>query len=191
MTTRVFVYGTLMSGCGNDRLMTDPRYRPEGGEARLVGPALTRPEFTMYSCYGGGYPALVRTGGTAIVGEVWEVNDAVLERLDRLEGVPHHYQRIEVPLAVPEGAAPAHVYVQPAKHWEGREADVIASGAWRAFLTEREERLRREWAEQDAADAEHHAKFPKGCDDEECEVCASSVVGWEERWAEADDAEEG
>lgn len=72
---RVAVYGSLKKGFGNHRLL-------EG--STFVGRSST--PGTMYSL--GGFPG-VRLGGdneTSIAVEVYEVNDATLQRLDMLEG---------------------------------------------------------------------------------------------------------
>jgi gamma-glutamylcyclotransferase (GGCT)/AIG2-like uncharacterized protein YtfP len=70
----LFVYGTLKSGERNNHLM----------EGRLVRKAKTYKGFRLVDC--GNYPGLVR-GDKAIEGEVWEVSEPTLARLDRFEGV--------------------------------------------------------------------------------------------------------
>ena len=79
---RVFVYGTLLAGEPNHDLLAG---------ARCLGPARTAPAFDLYSF--GPYPGLVREGGTAVAGELYEVDDATLARLDVLEGYPDLYDR--------------------------------------------------------------------------------------------------
>ena len=89
--TLVMVYGTLRQGQPNHPLL-------EGAE--LLGEATTRPEFRMLS--NGWFPYVQRAEqGYPIHGEVYAVDATTLACLDRLEGVPHHYQRekIEVTLS--------------------------------------------------------------------------------------------
>ena len=65
--------------------------------------AETEAEFTFLNL--GGFPGLLEGGDTAIEGEVYEVTDACLVRLDRLEGTnpsnPAHglYRRLNITLA--------------------------------------------------------------------------------------------
>ena len=85
MLIKVFVYGTLKKGFGNHILL-------EG--SKFLGYAKTNPLFTMVSL--GGFPAVIIDGETSIQGEVYEVNEEALRSLDRLEGHPNWYKRIEV-----------------------------------------------------------------------------------------------
>lgn len=80
--TLVLVYGSLKKGFGNHGCL---------GDSPMLGTVITPPEYTMYSL--GGFPGVVLGGDTAISGEVYEVTDATLARLDRLEGVPTFYDR--------------------------------------------------------------------------------------------------
>ena len=73
--TCVFVYGTLLAGEPNHRLLTG---------ARLVAEARTKPAFELRDL--GAFPGLVRGGQHAVAGEVYEVDVATLAALDRLEG---------------------------------------------------------------------------------------------------------
>jgi len=111
----VFVYGTLLRGQVNHRLLSG---------ARLLGPHRTEPCFTLYDL--GAYPGVARGGRTAVAGEVYEVDQAGLLRLDRLEDYPRLYNRILIPC--PYGRAWIYLY-------RGRLGDrpVIRSGDWRAL----------------------------------------------------------
>lgn len=113
-TTRVFVYGTLRSGQGNHRLLAG---------SSSSGLVRTTPEYSMVSC--GMFPAIAKEGGTAILGEVYEVDAKTLERLDRLEGVPNHYFRDEITI---EDGSKALAYFYPVERIAGR--DLILSGDW-------------------------------------------------------------
>lgn len=79
---KIFVYGTLKRGWGNNAIIHDQTFVDT---ARTV-----RSNFTMYSL--GGYPGVV-AGDSHITGEIWEVDDAAFKRCDRLEGHPTFYRR--------------------------------------------------------------------------------------------------
>jgi len=115
--TRVFVYGSLLRGLANHRLLE---------RAEFVGAARTSARFAMHDL--GAFPAIAHGGRTAIVGEIYAVDGATLERLDRLEGHPTHYRR--EPIEV-EGGELAHIYVYVASLARVR---VVASGDWRLHL---------------------------------------------------------
>lgn len=119
--TRVFVYGTLLSGEPNHRLLT---------AASLVGEARTEPAFELVSL--GAFPAMVAGGRTAVAGEVYEVDAGTLTDLDRLEGHPRFYQRRRIRL---EDGGEVLAYVLTADQAMGRPA--IASGNWRHERKER------------------------------------------------------
>jgi gamma-glutamylaminecyclotransferase len=119
MNHHVFVYGTLLRGEPNHRMMRG---------ARFVRPARTAPSFTLVDL--GYFPALRAEGVTRVVGEVYEVSPALLEALDRFEGVPRLYQRVGIQL---EDGGAAYVYVQPA---DARGGPAIRSGEWRGYRKE-------------------------------------------------------
>ena|SRR5581483_7546351 len=81
----VFVYGTLKRGFNNHR-----RFLSEG---KFLGTAETEPLYRLYDC--GPYPCMVadEKNGVSVRGELFEINDKILQGLDYLEGVPHLYQR--------------------------------------------------------------------------------------------------
>jgi gamma-glutamylaminecyclotransferase len=85
---RVFVYGSLQRGEANHRMMAD---------ARFIARAHTRPAFDLFDL--GSFPAMATNGRTAISGELYDLDDQVLERLDVFEGCPRLYQREFVALA--------------------------------------------------------------------------------------------
>jgi len=119
---RLFVYGTLLSGEGNQGHLRG---------ARRLGVRRTEPRYTLVSL--GAYPALLEGGATSVTGEVYEVDDGVLAAVDRLEGHPHLYRRTRIQLL---GGEQVDGYVLVKAR---REAPVIASGDWR----EHEDRSRR------------------------------------------------
>jgi gamma-glutamylaminecyclotransferase len=114
----VFVYGTLLRGEVNHRLL---------GEAEFLGPHRTASCFSLYLL--GAYPGAVRGGGTAIQGEVYAVDGAGLRRLDRLEDYPELYDRRR--LSSPYGCAWIYLYRGPV-----RDRPVIPAGDWRAFAAD-------------------------------------------------------
>jgi gamma-glutamylcyclotransferase (GGCT)/AIG2-like uncharacterized protein YtfP len=87
--TRVFVYGTLKRGGENHGWIANQHF---------VAAAVTRPRYRMYDL--GGYPGMIRAeDGLAIEGEVWDVDDSGLIRLDVLEDVDGgEYERMPVEL---------------------------------------------------------------------------------------------
>lgn len=115
MTTRVFVYGSLMRGFGNHRTLRG---------AAFVGGAVTAPRYTLVDL--GAFPALLEGGDTAVVGELYDVPPAVLPRVDALEGHPTFYERKRVEL---EGGEEVEAYVLPRQ--SRRAEEKIQSGDWR------------------------------------------------------------
>jgi len=95
----VFVYGTLMKG---------ELHHTSIAHARFVRAAETQPEYELVQIdY---YPAMLPGGGSRIVGELYEVDDATLKHLDELEEVPHYYERRTIKLA---DGSEAMTYVMP------------------------------------------------------------------------------
>ncbi len=115
MGTRLFVYGSLMSG--------QPNHGHLRG-ARLVRVAHTEPHFTLLDL--GPYPALVPAGSTSVRGEVYDIEDGVLSAVDRFEGHPDFYRRELIAL---RGGSQVAAYVLPAPGGAGQK--VITSGDWR------------------------------------------------------------
>jgi len=114
MSTRIFVYGTLMQGQGNHRLLIRARY---------AGPARTEPAFDLIDM--GAFPAMLAGGLTAVAGELYDVDAGTLEALDRLEGHPSFYERRRIRLANREQAE-AYIYSQ-----RRPGCPLITSGDWR------------------------------------------------------------
>ena len=83
----IFVYGTLMTGFGNNYIIS---------EANLIDniARTNTPEFDLIDF--GGFPALIRKceDGFFVEGELWNVSSSlIMERLDNLEGHPNFYRR--------------------------------------------------------------------------------------------------
>lgn len=111
----VFVYGTLLRGEPNHSVLAS---------AKFIRAAQTVPAFRLVNL--GAFPGLVWGGETAVHGEVWEVDDVTLSRLDRLEGHPTLFQRSAIVLA--DGVC-IDAYLYPARNL--RSAPEIPSGSWR------------------------------------------------------------
>jgi len=96
---RVFVYGSIKQGFGNDWIMID-------------NPVITRTvtreaRFDMISMIK--FPAVIEGGNDRIFGELYEVNGQALEILDQIEGNGVFYQRQLVDLV--DVDEPAWMYI--------------------------------------------------------------------------------
>jgi len=124
MKTKVFVYGTLLSGYGNWAWALK--------DQTLVGEAETLPTYTMLHL--GGFPGIIPEGETAIQGEVYEVDEKCLKDLDSLEGVDDNcperglYRREKIELA--DGRKVLTYIYNDDTSWRDHST-VIASGSWR------------------------------------------------------------
>jgi gamma-glutamylcyclotransferase (GGCT)/AIG2-like uncharacterized protein YtfP len=107
MSTLLFVYGTLKRGGKNHAHLASEKF---------LAPAQALPGYRLYDV--GGFPGLVpdATAPFSIAGELWEVSDAALARLDAFEGVDEIlYRRETIPLAPPfeKTAAQGYLYARP------------------------------------------------------------------------------
>ena len=100
MTHKIMAYGTLQRGfVWHERLLKN-----QPG-SKFIGKAVT---LDRYYLFASGIPYLSKTGpgrGTKIHGEVFEVTDEQLERLDRLEGHPNWYTRTPIKVSIRRQAA--------------------------------------------------------------------------------------
>lgn len=96
---RIFVYGTLKRGQCRHAALAGQRFLEE---------AATEPLYRLYDC--GDYPALVESpAGVAVWGELWEVDEPCLARIDVIEGVAEGlYRRQTVQL---QDRPPAETYI--------------------------------------------------------------------------------
>lgn len=87
--TRVFVYGTLKRGGENHEWIKSQTF---------VASARTKPLYRMFDL--GGYPGMICSeNGIAIEGEIWDVDEAGLARLDVLEDIDGgEYERVLIEL---------------------------------------------------------------------------------------------
>lgn len=83
---RVFVYGTLKRGYGNNRLLDKAKF---AGEHILPG----------YKLYNAGFPVARESIGDFCKGEIFEIADddkSTLRNLDYLEGEGRMYNRVSI-----------------------------------------------------------------------------------------------
>jgi gamma-glutamylcyclotransferase (GGCT)/AIG2-like uncharacterized protein YtfP len=122
----IFVYGTLRRGASNHAQLAS---------ARFVGMARTRARYELVDL--GGYPAVVEGGHTAVIGELYEVDDELLCELDRFEDVPVLYERKSVDIALRDVDSNDDVYIPVEAYVMSREraqsAPRIPHGDWIAL----------------------------------------------------------
>src|SRR5262245_21367968 len=128
MTSHLFVYGTLMSGGENHRLLA--------GRAELIGRGRMRGRLFLVDYF----PGLVDSDDPVeiVLGEVWRLHEPdLLRELDDFEGcaeVPPLFVRASRAVTMDgHGTLTSWVYVY-ARSTAGRPA--IPSGDWRAFRCE-------------------------------------------------------
>ena len=89
----VFVYGTLRKGSWNHSLLKT---------SRCVGKGRTRKRYALYS---DSVPYVVKDEAVArIAGEVYEVDDSTLKRLDGLERHPDWFERELIAVVLEDGS---------------------------------------------------------------------------------------
>lgn len=118
-TKKDAVYGTLLVG--------EPNYQVGADAVSRTPCTITG---TLYDT-GWGFPAFVPDGATEVVAELLEVDEAMMERLDRLEGYPNLYDRRKVTVSMPDGQDDtAWVYMM---NRLPDRAKVIPVGDWREW----------------------------------------------------------
>lgn len=117
MKQNVFVYGTLKQGHSNHGLM---------GRAKFIGAGST--VSGAFKMMNGGFPMTFAGGLFKIRGELFEVSDqATLDNLDRLEGVPSFFNRYPVQIETGDGDVhDAFMYVTNSKYENGSHREYIA-----------------------------------------------------------------
>jgi len=116
MASRLFVYGSLLSG--------EPAHPLLAG-ARFLGRARTASGFELLNL--GDYPALLRAGEAQVHGELYEVSDEILAAVDVYEGCPEIYARQRIAL---DGGGEAEAYVMSSEE-DARSLPRVTSGDWR------------------------------------------------------------
>ena len=113
----ISVYGTLRKGNGNHTLIKNAEYK---------GTFTSEPTYGLYSL--GGFPGLKENGNTAVVMEVYSVNEEEARKVDNLEGyteneTPYFYDKKIIP--TPWGDAGVYIYVK-----QPNESSLIKNGDW-------------------------------------------------------------
>ncbi|GAB4200390.1 MAG: gamma-glutamylcyclotransferase [Thermoflexibacter sp.] len=97
MNYRVFVYGTLRKGESNHHYLK---------EGLLIEDEVWAKGYTMYDLVA--YPFAVPTAVGQIKGEIWQIDERCLAKIDKLEGIEEGlYTRIF------DNALQAYIYVRP------------------------------------------------------------------------------
>ena len=88
---KVFVYGTLKRGQPNHHWLSEP----ENGIQTFLGKARSANKFPLVIASRYNIPYLLDLPGTGnnIAGEVYEVDEKMLGKLDELEDHPRYYER--------------------------------------------------------------------------------------------------
>lgn len=107
MTHKLFVYGSLKEGFGNHDLLESSNF---------LGSYHTEyPHYRMMSL--GGFPGVIELDDCGqhhyILGELYEVDDITLARIDMLEGNGHFYTRKLVELSETDDTILAWMYLLP------------------------------------------------------------------------------
>lgn len=110
---RVAVYGSLMKGLSNHKLLKDSEY---------VGIYYSLPIYSLYSLTY--YPGLKLNGNTSVKFEVYKVTPEVFKKLDELEGVAQEYY-VKSTVDTPYGPACIYVFNR-----EVDERNLIRHGDW-------------------------------------------------------------
>jgi len=112
---KIFVYGTLMSGHGNNFYLAGKTFT----KALLYGYRRIWPKYAHF-------PVIEMSKCHNVEGELYEVNDATLKRLDKLEGIPNFYRRIKVFLVVDNKIEDAWTYYPSDRllaQWKAQEKE--------------------------------------------------------------------
>lgn len=105
----VFVYGTLKYGQANHSLIA----LENNSSSTFVGAAVTCAETYVIAC-NGGFPMIQDTrvmgdNKYKIIGEIYNVNEKTIEKLDMLEGNGRMYSRTKRPFVVNIDGEPTEV----------------------------------------------------------------------------------
>ncbi|GAV04813.1 hypothetical protein RvY_15034-2 [Ramazzottius varieornatus] len=108
----VFVYGTLKRGEPNHHVLVDPTSTTEN-QPVFIGEGRTIQPFPLLIASKYNLPYALDSPGTGqrIRGEIWDVNDECLRRLDNLEKHPDYYIRRSVEIELSISDVPKEILV--------------------------------------------------------------------------------
>ncbi len=109
---KVFVYGTLKKGYHNHYGLADCPMK----KAEVVG----------YDLHASAYLPFVKEGSGIVKGELYEVSEQILLRLDQLEGHPDFYQRVMTEVTTANQKVNAWIYLCR----DAARYPLVASGEW-------------------------------------------------------------
>lgn len=102
MKEKVFVYGTLRKGLSWNHLLSTSKF---------LGEAKTK---NKYALYAETIPYVIEDKEVSqIAGEVYEVDNETLQKLDQLEGHPNWYRRKEIEIMLNNSLILAWIYFYP------------------------------------------------------------------------------
>jgi gamma-glutamylcyclotransferase (GGCT)/AIG2-like uncharacterized protein YtfP len=123
---KVFVYGSLLSGMGNSGLLSN---------SKMLGTTISPENFAMVDL--GYFPGVIidETHPGKVMGEVYEVDDDTLKRLDSLEGYRAQdpksglYDRMTINTEIGE----AYIYIYNNKYGRSNP-NFIENGDWKTYF---------------------------------------------------------
>jgi gamma-glutamylcyclotransferase (GGCT)/AIG2-like uncharacterized protein YtfP len=115
-THRVFVYGTLQRGHRNHALLETSKFIGEAATLRTYWMITTG----VFPVALDEVPADFGLQPLAIAGEIYHVDDATLEQLDRLERKGRAYDRKVTDVYEAGHKVQAHIYIGIADYWHHR-----------------------------------------------------------------------
>lgn len=135
----IFVYGTLLSGFGNHRLIS------ESGDSEFLGK-----DTITGDMFGNGVPIISLQGTGTIHGELYRITPSTLRKLDRLEGYhpedPSTYGYNRTKVTTHLGVDTSVYAMHPSRAAEaGAWRDRIESGDFRLHREQHIGRMRNPW----------------------------------------------
>lgn len=129
---KVFVYGSLRNG----GFLNSHYFNQD----LFLGVAKTSPGYTLYDITSGAFPAMVESKDQSqVCGELYEVDNHLLGRLDKAEGHPDFYCRKEIQL---ENGEVAFAYLLTAEDVIGYPK--VEDGDWMPFIVRANEKKNKE-----------------------------------------------
>jgi gamma-glutamylcyclotransferase (GGCT)/AIG2-like uncharacterized protein YtfP len=117
MTHKLFVYGTLKQGFGNHDFLENAKF--------LGAYDTSNANYRMVSL--GNFPGVIELDGQDehcyILGELYEVDDATLAKIDMLEGNGHFYTRKVIDLSDTDDTIEAWMYLLPQSYLDWKVFD--------------------------------------------------------------------